>query len=267
MTFTGRQGRDILFVGAAFALGVFLTYLLAGVSLLKLIQSLDFFPYLGRWVYLLTALLCVVLAVLTVRDFFRARRGRTTEMTLKLPEGLRKRINKVIRESAQVRAFVAMAFGTGFVVSLIELACTGQVYFPVIAYMTAVPELAGRAFFYLLLYCLMFIVPLIVVFLVSYFGTTSEQLGLFVARHIATVKALTALVFVGLALWMTWTLAPLFGADALWRWVLSGSVVPLVGIGAIALQTVESDGSQKGSTSRRRTPSRSPKKSARKKRH
>jgi cytochrome c biogenesis protein CcdA len=266
LTFTGRRGRDVLFVGLAFAAGVFLTYFLVGLGLLKAIQSLDFFPLLGRWVYLLTALLCVALAVLTFRDFFRARQGRATEMTLKLPDGLRKQINKVIRENAQVQAFVGMAFVTGFAVSLIELACTGQVYFPTIAYVTTVPEMAAQAYLYLLLYCLMFIVPLVVVFLVSYFGTTSEQLGLFVARHIATVKALTALVFVGLALWMTWTLAPLFSVAASWRWVLLGSVVAIVGSGAAALQIVEHNENKKAPRSRQRTSSRPKNKSAKQKR-
>jgi cytochrome c biogenesis protein CcdA len=239
LSFTGRRGRDILFVGTAFALGVFLTYLLVGVGMFKVVQSLDFFPSLGKWVYLLTALLCVALAIFTIRDFFRARQGRVTEMTLKLPTGLRRRINKVIRESVQVRAFVAMALVTGFAVSLIELACTGQVYYPTIVYMTSVPEFASRALLYLVLYCLMFIVPLVVVFLLSYFGTTSEQLGIFVSRHIATIKALTALVFVGLALWMTWTLAPLFGASNPLNWVLLGGVLVVISAGAAVSQAAE----------------------------
>jgi glutaredoxin/MFS family permease len=239
LTFTGRRGRDILLVGAAFAVGVFLTYFLVGLGLLKVIQSLEFFPLLGRWVYLFTALLCVTLAVFTFRDFFRARQGRASEMALSLPDGLRRRINRVIRENARVEAFVAVALATGFVVSLLELACTGQVYFPTIAYMTTLPEYASRAVFFLLLYCLMFIVPLVVVFLLSYFGATSEQLGLFLARHVVTIKVLTALVFVGLALWMTWTLAPLFGITAPWNWVLLGGVVLVIGAGAALLQGVE----------------------------
>jgi cytochrome c biogenesis protein CcdA len=236
LTFTERQGRDILFVGAAFAVGVFLTYFLVGLGVLKAIQSLEFFPMLGRWVYLITALLCMVLAVLTFRDFFRARRGKTAEMTLKLPDALRKQINKIIRENARVRSFVVMAFVTGFAVSLIELACTGQVYFPTLAYVTTVPELASRAVLYLLFYCLAFILPLVVVFLLSYFGTTSEQLGLFLVRHIMTIKVLTALVFVGLALWMTWTLVPLFGGDTSWRLIWMGAVVLGIGIGAVVLR-------------------------------
>jgi cytochrome c biogenesis protein CcdA/thiol-disulfide isomerase/thioredoxin/glutaredoxin len=244
LTFTGRRGRDILLVGAAFAVGVFLTYFLVGLGLLKAIQSLEFFPLLGRWVYLLTALLCTVLAVFTFRDFFRARQGRASEMTLSLPDGLRRRINRVIRENARVEAFVAVALVTGFVVSLLELTCTGQVYFPTIAYVTTVPELASRAVFYLLLYCLMFIVPLVVVFLLSYFGATSEQLGLFLARHVVTIKMLTALVFVGLALWMTWTLAPLFEIAVPWNWVLMGGVVFVVGAGAALLRRADASTAQ-----------------------
>lgn len=243
MAFTGRRGRDILIVGLAFALGVFLTYLLVGVGMLKLIQSLDFFTSLGRWVYLVTALMCITLAIFTFRDYRRAREGKATEMSLKLPMGLRRRINKVIREGAQMRAFGAMAFITGFVVSLIELACTGQVYLPTIVYVLSQPDLAPQAFLYLVLYCVMFIVPLIVVFVLAYYGTTSEQLGQFVNRHTAAIKLATGLLFVGLALWMTWTLAPLFGIQSPWNWVLLALVLAVVVAGAIVLET----------TSRRRT--------------
>jgi cytochrome c biogenesis protein CcdA/glutaredoxin len=235
LAFTGRRGRDILFVGAAFALGVFLTYLLVGVGLLKVVQSLSFFTALGRWVYFVTALLCVVLATLTFRDFLKARKGQTSEMTLKLPLSLRRQINKVIRESAQTRAFVAMAFITGFVVSLIELACTGQVYLPTIVYVLSVPEMAARAYLFLVLYCLAFILPLIVVFALSYFGTTSEQLGQFVNRHTSTIKLITGLVFVGLAVWMTWTLAPLFGIHSPWNWVLMAGVLVVIAVSVVVL--------------------------------
>jgi cytochrome c biogenesis protein CcdA len=239
LAFTGRRGRDILFVGISFALGVFLTYLLVGVGLLKIVQSLSFFAELGRWVYLLTALLCVVLAILTFRDFFRARGGQASEMTLKLPLNLRRRINKVIRENAQTRAFVAMAFVTGFVISLLEFACTGQVYLPTIIYVLSQPELAGQAFFYLVLYCLMFILPLVVVFVLSYFGTSSEQLGQFVNRHTSTIKFVTGLLFVGLALWMTWALAPLFGIHPPATWVLMAGVLTIILVSVIVLVLID----------------------------
>ena len=254
MAFTGRRGRDILFVGGAFALGVFLTYLLVGVGLLKAVQALPFFSTLGRWVYLLTAVLCIILAILTFRDYLRARKGQASEMTLKLPLSLRRQINRIIREGARTPAFVLVAFFTGFIVSLIELACTGQVYLPTIVFVLSVPELASKAFLYLLLYCIMFIIPLIVVFVVTYFGTTSEQLGNLVSRRTSTIKLLTGLLFVGLALWMTWAMVPLFGVRAPWTWISLLIVTADIAVGVVVAvrlgkrkRTVK-----KGAASRRR---------------
>jgi hypothetical protein len=60
----------------------------------------------------------------------------------------------------------------------------------------------GQAFLYLVLYNLAFILPLIVVFGLAYFGTTSDQLGLFLYRRTAAIKLVTALLFVVLAGWL-----------------------------------------------------------------
>jgi cytochrome b561 len=132
-----------------------------------------------------------------------------------------------------------MAFVTGFVVSLLELACTGQVYLPTIVYVMSQPELAGQAFFYLLLYCLMFILPLVVVFVLAYFGTSSEQLGQFINRHTSTIKLITGLLFVALAAWMTWALAPLFGIHGPLTWVLVGGVVLVIVVAVVVLYFID----------------------------
>jgi cytochrome c biogenesis protein CcdA len=251
MAFTGRRGRDILLVGIAFAGGVFVTYLLVGLGLLKVVQSLHFFTAVGRWVYLATALMCVILAALSFRDYGRARAGQVGEMTLKLPMGLRRRIHRVIRENSQVRAFLAMAFVTGLIVSLFELACTGQVYLPTIMFVLSVPELAAQAFLYLVLYCLMFIVPLMIVFLLSYFGTSSEQLGRFVQRNTAVIKLATALLFLGLGLWMVWTLGPLFGVGSPWNWLLLAGVVAVVLLATVVLLVRDNHAEEKSAPHRK----------------
>ena len=202
MALLDRKGREVLAVGGAFALGVFLTYLLVGLGLRKALEQLPLLTMLGRWVYGVTAILCLILAVFTFLDYLKARRGEPQTMTLRIPLRLRRRINRVIREGAQARAFVPVALATGFVVSIIELACTGQVYLPTIIFVMGVPEMQGQAFLYLLLYNLAFILPLVVVFVLAYFGTTSEQLGMFVNRRTATIKLGTALLFLVLAGWL-----------------------------------------------------------------
>jgi thiol:disulfide interchange protein len=193
-----------------------------------------------------------VLAILTFRDFGRAQKGQPSDMTLRLPMSLRRRINKVIRESSQMRAFVGVAFFTGFLVSLLELACTGQVYLPTIIYVMSQPDLAAQAFLYLLLYCLMFILPLVVVFVLSYFGTSSEQLGQFVNRHTSTIKFATGLLFIGLALWMSWTVAPLFGIHSPWIWMFMVGVLVVIGLGVVVLHWVDKRRPPKKAPTRRR---------------
>ncbi len=199
----GYKGRQVLAVGGAFAGGVFLTYLTVGLGFYKFLDLLgNTLILVGRWLYGLTALFCLVLAVLSFVDFLKARRGRIEEMTLRLPDRLKKRARAVIRQGQRMSAYTLGAFVTGLLVSLLELACTGQLYLPTIVFVVSVPALRARAVAYLLLYNLAFILPLGVVFVLTYFGTTSVQLGLFLQKRTAAVKLGTALVFLVLAGWL-----------------------------------------------------------------
>ena len=206
LAFMGRDGRDVLLAGGAFAVGVFLTYLAVGFGVLKFLATLPFLDAASRWIYGVTAVLCLILAAGSLYDWWQARRGKATEMRLKMPTRLRRRVNQAIRERADARAFVPVTFVTGVVVSVIELACTGQVYLPTILFVLGVPELQAQAGLYLVLYNLMFILPLVVVFALAYFGTTSQQLGLLIHRHTAKVKLAMAGLFLLLAGWMVVTL-------------------------------------------------------------
>ena len=199
LALTGRKGRQILLVGFAFALGVFVTYLLVGVGILKFLAALPMTKTIGRWIYGGTAVLCLVLAVLSILDYFKARRGRAEAMSLRLPLRLRRWVNRVVRESMGSGAFALTALVAGFLVSLIELACTGQVYLPTIVFVLGVPEMQAQALVYLVLYNLVFVLPLVVVFVLAYFGTTSEKLTLLLNRHTATIKLATAGLFLLLA--------------------------------------------------------------------
>jgi len=207
LTISGRKGKEVLLVGGAFALGVFLAYLVVGLGLYKVLDLAgDWLGAVGRWVYALTAVFCLVLAFFSIRDFFKARKGNIGDMELNLPEPLRKRINATIREGSKNRAYVLGAFVTGLLISFLELACTGQIYLPTIIFVSSIPELCGRAIFYLVLYNLMFIIPLIVVFIMAYYGTTSKQLTEFLKKNAAAVKLGMALLFIALAAWLVFSL-------------------------------------------------------------
>ena len=203
LTLSGRKGREVIFVGMSFTLGVFIAYLVIGLGLYKVLDLMgEFLNALARWVYIITALLCLSLGVFSILDYFKARQGKLDDMTLKLPQALRKRINAAIRKGRSSRAYIISAFITGLFISILELACTGQVYLPTIIFVSSMPELRLRAIFFLVLYNLLFILPLVVVFILAYYGTTSKDLTSFLQKHAAVVKIGMALIFFALAAWL-----------------------------------------------------------------
>jgi cytochrome c biogenesis protein CcdA/thiol-disulfide isomerase/thioredoxin len=218
LTLTGRKGWEIIITGLAFTLGVFIVYVALGMGLFRVLEAIPFFQgtmsVLRTVIFTLTGVLCLVLAVVAFQDFLKARKGDTKEMALRLPDKLRLQINRVIRTGARRRAFVPAAFVTGLLVSLIELACTGQVYWPTIVFVMQVPELRTCAVLYLLLYNLAFILPLVIVFVLAYLGvTTADRLGRFLRRWMWAIKLTTAVFFLLIAvLVLYFSITPMLNA-------------------------------------------------------
>jgi hypothetical protein len=199
LTMMGRKRREILWVGLGFSGAVFGTYLLIGFGILSFIQHLSFLPVFSRIVYLITIGIALVLGIYSLYDYIQLKRGRPSEMKLQLPDFLKKRIHKTIREGSQSPRYFIAAVTAGFIVSILEFTCTGQVYLPTILFVTNIPALRASAISYLLLYNLMFIIPLLAIFGIVYWGVTSEQLALFLKKRATTIKLITSLLFFALA--------------------------------------------------------------------
>jgi len=139
-----------------------------------------------------------------VRDYVRVRRGGLAEMSLQLPSYLKDRIHRTIREGSRTRRFVPAAFASGFVISVLELLCTGQVYLPTIIFVVGVPELRVQATLYLVLYNLMFILPLVGIFALAYFGTSSRDFTKFLQQRAGAIKLGMAVLFLALGGWLVY---------------------------------------------------------------
>ena len=129
-------------------------------------------------------------------------------MTLQVPNFLKKRIHQIIRTRSneleqdrprQSARFLLAALFIGFIVTLLQSTCTSQVYLPTLLFVTNIPSLKGSATFYLILYNLVYILPLCAIFGIAYWGVTSEQLSFFLQRRASTIKLFTAIFFFALA--------------------------------------------------------------------
>jgi cytochrome c biogenesis protein CcdA len=118
-------------------------------------------------------------------------------MLLQLPLGIKQRIHKNIKRRTASGGIIAGAFIAGFLVSFLEFGCTGQVYLPTITFMVSQTGFAVRSILALVLYNVMFILPLIVIAILMV-AINKERVATFLETRIATVKFLTALLFFGL---------------------------------------------------------------------
>ena len=193
-----RRPRELLAVGGAFMAGVFLAYFILGLGLVEVVDRFDLLRRFARLFNWVLAIMAGVLALLNIWDGMQCLRGRMGDMVLQLPDSFKSRIHGVVRHSARRRRFVAAAFLAGAAISLIELACTGQVYAPTLLYIMQTGASRHGVLAYLLLYNVAFVVPLAVVFLCAYGGLRSERLTLWLRRHAALVKFATAALFAAL---------------------------------------------------------------------
>jgi cytochrome c biogenesis protein CcdA/glutaredoxin len=196
LALVGRTRREILLAGLAFTTAVFVTYFSMGLGLFQFLQRLTFLTLLSRVVYALAAVLVLVLSAVSFYDFILIRRGhRPSEMKLQLPLFLKRRIHQAIRRQSRSGRLALGAFVTGAIVSILELACTGQVYLPTIVFVTGVEGLKTDAVLYLLVYNLLFVLPLAVIFVISYLGVSSQQIGAAMEAHMGRVKLILSLFF------------------------------------------------------------------------
>lgn len=199
LSFIGKRGKDLLWVGISFTLAVYITYLLIGVGIFRFLRELEFTSLVGKVIFSGSAGLALIFGVLSVYDYFKFRRGKYEEAKLKLPKFLKKRIDGVIRQKMGMRNYILAALVIGFLISITEFVCTGQVYLPTILFVSGVPQLRMKGLAYLFLYNLAFVVPLVVVFGAAYRGTTSMDLNLFWRKHAKSVKLVTSFLFFLLA--------------------------------------------------------------------
>lgn len=199
LSVAGRTGREIIYVGLAFTAAIFITYFAVGLGFFHFIKSLGFIPLVSKIVYIITIGIAVLLGILSFHDAFKYRKEEYEAAFLSLPGFLRQRLNKVIVRQFRIRNMVIGAFVTGCVVSLLEFACTGQVYLPTIIFATKLPEFKLHGLGLLLLYNIAFIIPLITIFVLAYRGVTSQKMNVVLQRYAPQVKAGMGVFFIGLA--------------------------------------------------------------------
>lgn len=154
--------RKMIWVGTIYIGAVFFTYLIAGFGLLFFIQKLNIADELS-WI---VGGLVVFLGILEVKDFFWYGQG----LTLRIPAKRLKQIKKYMHHVTIPTAVILGAF-----VAAVELPCTGGPYLAITT-LLAKAGFSLEIFWLLVVYNFIFVLPLIVILLLAYFGVSTKKM-------------------------------------------------------------------------------------------
>jgi len=196
-----RRGRlEILWIGFSYTAAVYVTYLLLGLGAFTLLTRLEAYGVVAAVVRWTAVAFAGGVGLLSFWDALAYRRtGREREITLQLPKPVKLRIHKVISGNLRRHQLFGGAVAAGFLVTLLEAVCTGQVYLPTLVLMTRTGGLRLTGWIYLLLYNFLFVLPLLIVMVLAYFGLTWEKLADLTKERLSLLKILAGSVLLALA--------------------------------------------------------------------
>ena len=158
-----KTKREMMFYGLMYIFAVFLTYILAGLGILFFLSSIPL--YISEYISIAVGLLIVAAGLIEIKDFFWYGQG----ITLAIPQKRAKQIHEMTKKVTLPGVLLLGAFVAG-----VELPCTGAPYLAILLLLSQNFNLV--AFLMLILYNLIFIMPLLVILLLVHGGLKIQDI-------------------------------------------------------------------------------------------
>ncbi len=198
LTYNPEKKRNILLAGMAFTVSVFVMYMIYGLVIIKFFQLIQAITYIRLTLYKILGLAAIILGLLNLKDFFWYRPGG---MMTEMPMFMRPRLKKVIGGiTSPAGAFVVGAFVTIFL-----LPCTIGPYIIAGGILSAMDLLQTIPL--LLLYNLIFVLPMAAITIVVYLGIKEvENVSGWKDKNIKYLHLIAGsiIVILGIAMLMGW---------------------------------------------------------------
>jgi cytochrome c biogenesis protein CcdA/glutaredoxin len=178
------ERRRILAVGVTYIATVFVVYFVAGLGLLTVVQQLE----LTGIVFTIAAVIAILAGLINIAEVLLKREI----FTLAIPVSKKTAIDEYVK-----RASIPSAIMLGAFVSMVELPCTGGVYLAILGLLGDRMTLA-EGIPYLLLYNLIFVLPLILILMIVVWGGTPERMETFRTGSRRWVRLVMGIVMVAL---------------------------------------------------------------------
>ena len=200
MTKVFKSKSKMLFGSLLYTAVVYITYLLIGFGILKFTVSFGF----SVFVYWLAAVIAIGAGILEIKDYFWYGKGISLQMIPGAAERIKMYTKKMeMMKDKHISLIYLGMIAFGVFVVLVELPCTGAPYLAILALISQGDY--ARAIPLLLLYNLIFILPLLVIISIAYIGKTSKKLESWRKAHRGFIRLVIGIFLVALGSYMIYT--------------------------------------------------------------
>lgn len=194
-----EKRKKVLYAGLAFTISVFIGYMVYGLIIIQFFNILaEFLRNNSLIFYRGLAIIAMIIGALNIKDFFYYKKGGfATEMPIFLRPKAKKIIDKITSPSG--------AFLIGFLVTLFLLPCTIGPYIIASGLLSKLGTFG--AFPWLLYYNFIFVLPMLAITLIVYFGlSTIEDVTGWKERNIRKLHLIAGILLflVGISLLAGW---------------------------------------------------------------
>lgn len=183
--------RAVLKTGLFFILGLFLVYYAIGLGLLGVVKLSGFAPILHR----IVAAIALLIGLANLKDYFYyGGLGFVTEVPRRWRPKMKSLLTGV---TSPIGAFLI-----GAAVTFFELPCTGGPYLFTLGLLSDGFSMISAATI-LICYNLIFVLPLLLLLGLVYFGyTTAERATNWKDKNIRLLHLIAGVIMIGLAIWL-----------------------------------------------------------------
>lgn len=188
-----KDKNKALKTGGAFILALYLTYFFLGIGFIGILNLSGFATFFHQFI----GILAIIIGIFNVKDYFWYGGGG---FAMEIPKRWRPKLKELLSRATSPTA----AFLIGVVVTLFELPCTGGPYIFVLGLLSQ--NLSWIKIIPILLYYnLVFVLPLIAISGLIYFGYSSvEKANLWKEKNIKTFHLIAGIIMIVLGFWVYW---------------------------------------------------------------
>ena len=184
-------------IGFDFIFSKFIMYLLLGTVMYNLLAFIPTESYIIITKVIL-GILIFGIALFNILDYFAAKHEKYGKIKMQLPSNLRDLNYKMIKKFTATnnkKKLVLVSMLLGMLISIGEFLCTGQLFLTTIVYvLKADSNLSLKAFIYLLVYVIAFIIPISIIFILIAKTKELFEISERIRESMPLVKLLTAFV-------------------------------------------------------------------------